>query len=530
MTNQLAGLLFKILKAYGVSITYSSIEQEVSLHPEYPSMKCISDILDKWNVNNVVMNLTLDKLRALNVPVIVHLKKGVFIWITQIDDSKVYFWSATGKEKTLNLEQFEQEWSGVSLAIKNIDNAGEPDYKTKRRTEIKEDIFNYLIAGGFVGLLVLLLCFSWRNDDSMSLVPRLLLFAINAFGCFISYILIRQEKRQFDALSDKFCRVGKHIDCKQVTTSKYSKFFGFISWAELGATYFSSLLIWIAIAPLSINWLPPIWWFSLVVLPFTLWSLVTQAFFIRKWCLFCCTVILLLWANATVLFFCHPYPPIISIPDIALLALLLLACFVAVFEKCKTIGSKERLYAHQGETAKIKYDILTIKSQLSETVYPIDNLRLTWDTPDASNNISLYVSIGCSHCNKAIKELRRMIEVYPNFSYKLVFMVNSDEFENNTNAIIRQLINLYKTMNRNEFFDMLDIWYKMPEKTLESLQNAFPVSCYYDSTAEIDALHQFYQQSNISYTPAILLNGQIMSKIYSYKDLMGIIRTLNAEE
>ena len=39
MSNQLAGLLFKILKAYGVSITYSSIEKEVRLHPpEYPSI------------------------------------------------------------------------------------------------------------------------------------------------------------------------------------------------------------------------------------------------------------------------------------------------------------------------------------------------------------------------------------------------------------------------------------------------------------------------------------------------------------
>ena len=56
MTNQLAGLLFKILKAYGVSITYSSIEQEVSLHPEYPSIQCISDVLDGWKVKNVVMN------------------------------------------------------------------------------------------------------------------------------------------------------------------------------------------------------------------------------------------------------------------------------------------------------------------------------------------------------------------------------------------------------------------------------------------------------------------------------------------
>ena len=54
----LTGLLFKILTAYGVSITYSSIEQVVSLHPEYPSMQCISDAMDGWNIKNVVMIIT----------------------------------------------------------------------------------------------------------------------------------------------------------------------------------------------------------------------------------------------------------------------------------------------------------------------------------------------------------------------------------------------------------------------------------------------------------------------------------------
>ena len=85
-------------------------------------------------------------------------------------------------------------------------------------------------------------------------------------------------------------------------------------------------------------------------------------------------------------------------------------------------------------------------------------------------------------------------------------------------------------MDKNEFFNMLDSWYAMPEKTLDALQKAFPVvSASQDNTADINALFQFSQQAKIGYTPAILFDGRLLSPFYSYRDLYGIARALNAE-
>ena len=123
-----------------------------------------------------------------------------------------------------------------------------------------------------------------------------------------------------------------------------------------------------------------------------------------------------------------------------------------------------------------------------------------------------------------------------------VFAVHTEDPEDKTNAITRHLINLYSTMSGKAFFKMLDTWYAMLEKTIEALQAAFPVASEQelkhpptplkggikDSKAEMDALYQFNQQQNISYTPAILLNGRLLSQTYSYKDLYGIARALNA--
>jgi hypothetical protein len=212
--------------------------------------------------------------------------------------------------------------------------------------------------------------------------------------------------------------------------------------AELGAAFFGAMLLWVAMAPLSADWLPPLWLFSMLLLPFTLWSLVTQAFVIRKWCLFCCAVVFLLWANAAILLAFFPQPIIPAIPETALLALLFSACLVAVSEAAKTIGSKERLYAQKREPAKVKYNLLTIQSQLTEKKARIDGLGFAYGNQGASQDIGLYISVSCPHCRKAVNEIKRLTDIYPDFSYRLIFAVSSDDFDDEKNLIVRRLINL----------------------------------------------------------------------------------------
>lgn len=222
MSNNLSKFLFKVLKAYGVSITQHTIERTIFTHPEYPSMQCISDALDSWKVKYVVLKIPLEKFRTIDVPVIAPLKKGEYVWVTQITDSKVHYWNASGKEIIESYDRFEKEWSEVVLAIENVSEAGEPDYRKERNKEIKENMIRYFFVGGCIILLIILMFFSWSNDSSLSVLPKLLLLSVNAVGCFISYTLIQQEKHQANRIVQKFCKAGAHIDCYKVTTSHYS--------------------------------------------------------------------------------------------------------------------------------------------------------------------------------------------------------------------------------------------------------------------------------------------------------------------
>ena len=336
MTGNISRLLYKVLKLYGVAITRRTIEQTIHTHPDFPSIRCLSDALDEWRVKHVVMKLTIENLKDLGVPVLAQLKNEEYVWVSRTTENDAYVENVSNRAKKIGLDRFEKEFSGVVLAIEDTTESGEPDFRKKRRLEMKDKCFSYAFAGGFILLLSLLTFFSWLHDDILPLLPKLLLVFVNATGCYISYILIRQEKNQSGRLIQKFCTAGSHIDCNKVTQSPYSKFFGLISLAEAGMACFVSVILWIALAPISSDWCMPLWWCFVATLPLTVWSLFTQAFLIRKWCLFCCVIVLLLWINTGILYFSIPYFGFFPVVESALLALLMLVCTVAVMCVCKT--------------------------------------------------------------------------------------------------------------------------------------------------------------------------------------------------
>jgi len=528
MINHIAKLLYKIFKVYDIPITYNTIEQTINTHPEFPFMQSISDALDGWKIKHVVMKLTIEKLYALDIPVIAQLKKGKYVWVTQVTETDVIFWNDSNKRIIENRDRFETEWSNVALAIEDITDAGEQGYNHKRFSEIKNKIFRYGITSGCIVLSFMLLFMSWLSDSILSFFHKILLLFANATGCFISYILIRQEKNQANSLMRKFCTAGTHIDCNSVTKSKYSKFFGMLSWAEVGMAYFIAVTIWVIIAPMSANWVSSLWWLLLIPLPFTVWSLFVQAFLIRKWCLFCCATILLLWINACILCFYIPFNITLYFFESALLALLLLVCIATVVYISNTYKSGDQFYTER-VLNKFKYNYQVMKSQIAESGYTINNIGFTWGNPQSSQEIMLYVSIACSHCGAAIKELRKVSDIYPNFKYRLIFSVKTDDLDNKSNIITCHFLSLYRIMDNGAFFDMLDAWYAKLNKNFDALQKAFPTLSCQDNSEEINALYRFSQQLKISYSPAILINGRLLSKLYSYQDLYGMTRTLFAE-
>ena len=80
-----------------------------------------------------------------------------------------------------------------------------------------------------------------------------------------------------------------------------------------------------------------------------------------------------------------------------MLTLLFITAFVVVIEAGKTIGPKDRSYAQQRETAKIKYNIATIQSQLAEKAPTVENVGFIFGNPESKYVLGLYVSFSTTH-------------------------------------------------------------------------------------------------------------------------------------
>ena len=138
-----------------------------------------------------------------------------------------------------------------------------------------------------------------------------------------------------------------------------------------------------------------------------------------------------------------------------MLALLLLICIAAVAYIGKTV-KQGTLYSRQREMSRIKYDYGTLQGQLANLQYDTGNAGFVEGNSQASHEISLYISMACTFCGAAVKKISLLTEIYPDLGYRLIFTVNTNDPDHQSNIIIRHFLSLYRTMDRNNFFVMLD--------------------------------------------------------------------------
>lgn len=522
--NHIIDVLIRLLKFYRIRIDAGAIEATILSHPDYPSIKCISDALDYWNIKHAVFKPGLEKLHALGIPVIAHLKQGEFVWVELVTETNVYYRQAGYGIKNLSREEFDEIWSGAVLAVRDVSEAGEPDRsECRRRTREKLIRYGSLIAGAL--LWIYLAAISRQQDTQPAYWCKPALLAINLSGWYICRMLIRHEMQHSGRFADMFCKHGTHIDCNRVIGSRFSKVGGVITWAELGSAWFIAALLWVTLAPFYPGWVSSLSLFVFAALPVTLWSLAVQAFVIRKWCLFCCASILLLWGNLLILatsggLFLHR-----GFPGIFILALLFLACIGAVHFYKKESGMQADVYAKQREIARVKYNAKVIRSQFSPIKYEPGNAGFTFGNVASSSEIALYVGAECAYCGNAVKELQKVVRLYPRLCCRIIFAVypNKDDI---TNKTVSYMERYYRAKNRTDFLDMLNAWYAMPKKSLSELQDRFPAGAPdTDSEPMVHGLNRL-----IPYTPAIFVNGYLLSQMYTFQDLTGIARTLDVEK
>lgn len=121
----------KLLDLFSIKHTPEYLEDQILSHPDHPSLLSITDTLNKYEVENLVIKIDYRKLERLPMPCIVHLSDGggLFQVLTELSADRVVFVNDKGKHVKLPKENFVERWTGICLLAQVTESSREPGIK-----------------------------------------------------------------------------------------------------------------------------------------------------------------------------------------------------------------------------------------------------------------------------------------------------------------------------------------------------------------------------------------------------------------
>ena len=242
--------------------------------PVGTNLRGISDALDSLNIENNVYQLPKEYLQELDYPYIMVLpnRKDAFAVVTNDEE----------KDEAIS------EWEGVVLVAQKTENTTKYTYVCFRN--IIESIVNHRLLLIVAVLLIAYSCF--RKPTLLFILHAIL----SGLGLWISTILLEME--YIGEKHEKYCKIGRVIDCQQVLNSRGSQFFGIFKLSDLAFMFYSTLIF------LSLMeddcWQGYSFILLLIGIVITLYSVVSQIAVVRKVCLYCMSINLIVWLDAII--------------------------------------------------------------------------------------------------------------------------------------------------------------------------------------------------------------------------------------
>ena len=91
------------LRSLGVKVNNSTVNETLQNHPDWPSLLCISDSLQKWNIPNAAGKMKMEDIDQLPVPFIActrDLENPVAV-VTHVSDKHINYYSYKQKKSIL---------------------------------------------------------------------------------------------------------------------------------------------------------------------------------------------------------------------------------------------------------------------------------------------------------------------------------------------------------------------------------------------------------------------------------------------
>lgn len=237
------------LRLLEVRVNDATVNEILQNHPDWPSLLCISDSLNKWNIPNGAGKIDPTQIDQLPTPFIAYTndRETPLAIVSQVTDTSLTIFQK--KYDTLiteTKEDFLKKWNGIYLIAESTEHSGEPQYELIKRKAIINSLLPFSTL-----TVILILSFLFLNKtigtisnlSSFSVTGIYLQYVIMLTGVVITSLLLLYEIDKTNPVLQKVCTGITKGNCNAILTSRQAKLFTWLSWSEVGFIYYAGVSV-----------------------------------------------------------------------------------------------------------------------------------------------------------------------------------------------------------------------------------------------------------------------------------------------
>ncbi|TCC98319.1 cysteine peptidase family C39 domain-containing protein [Pedobacter hiemivivus] len=508
-------VLIAFLKKISVWVSSGTIDNCLNDHPDYPSLLALSDCLTEWKIPNSAYQIDKNEYDKgeFSFPLIAHLKKsGRFILVNDISNGIVNYTDEKKHKISMPEDEFLLLWDGIVLYAEATPESGEKGYKLKRFKDILNELrIPALVTAFFFGIVYVFFQVEITWVFTALSILTLTALVVNVF-------LLIYSINNDNPFVQNLCSLGNKNDCNTILKSKEAKIADWLSWSEVGFFYFSGSLIGLLFVK---NAVPILAILNLCCLPYTFWSIWYQ-YRSKNWCVLCCSIQALLWLQFVVFAVGVGYtvPALEVTTAIALVISFSIPIVIWAFVKPFMVKA-EQLKSLKQQLKKFKYNsnlfnqVLTNQSRFS---VPNDIMPIVLGNAEAETIITMVSNPFCRPCATTHKILDEWLNTRNDIQVKIVFTTANHDDDPKT-KVARHLTALSLREDKSEVELALNDWYDSTKKDYDAWAKKYPMHVNGDVEVIIQRQKEWCELIEVTFTPAILVNGYKLPDPYRLADI-----------
>lgn len=479
-------------------------EDLLQSHPNYPSLYAVTDTLTLLSIENIAIKIPKEQFEELPNQ-FVSIFKNELVLITK-KKSKIQSVNENGKKDNILIMDFLDNWTGIVVVI-------EPN--TNINLNLFKDNFNrlyYILS--FIVLIVLSLFFNNYSFDAVVILINSLL------GLFVSSLILFNKLGFQNETISNLCNINQNMSCNTTITSNKYKILTKINFNDLPFLFFTLSTLFLLFEPINSSVI--IGFCSLLSIPIIIYSFWLQKVVLKKWCLLCLIVSIILLLQS--LFFLNlnfSYKSILNLNFSPFILTSIIVITLWLFLK-PIMESKFNLEKKNTELNKFKRDFKIFQFFFKD-IQEYNNFEkikgINYGNEKAPIQLSLFLSPNCNHCHKAFEEAYDLVQKFPNKIQLNIFFNINPENENNPYKIVVEILLALNFKNQDKARQAL-IDLHINKYNLEDWKIKWNVDL--PITLVIKQMQNQYDwclKNEFNFTPVKILNGKLFPNVYEINEL-----------